>query len=59
MAPGGAKESTEAERKLAVKLKKEGKSSAEIARLLGRTPWVNNWWRLETQPGSTNFCGSF
>lgn len=56
MAPGGGKESSEAERKLAVKLKRQGKSSEEIAKLLGRTKrWVDIWWERERKPGQTQF----
>ena len=52
----GRKESTEAERELCVKLKRQGKSSNEIAKLLGRTKkWVNNWWGRRRQPGPTQF----
>ena len=56
MAPGGGKESSEAERKLAVKLKRQGKSSEEIAKLLGRTKrWVDIWWERERKSGQTQF----
>ena len=46
MAPGGQKESNKEERKLAVKLKHQGKTTKEIAiKLMGRSErWVKFWW---------------
>ena len=56
MAPGGQKESSVPERELAVKLKREGKTTGEIARLLGRSKkWVNIWWAKSRKPGGTTF----
>ena len=52
MAPGGQKESNKEERKLAVKLKHQGKTTKEIAKLIGRSErWVKFW-----KPGPTSFA---
>lgn len=56
MAPGGGKESATNERKLAVRMKRDGKSTVEIARLLERsTRWVDRWWAKEQHAGPKSY----